>query len=285
MNLEIKQVTPSDFETAVQWAADEGWNPGLDDAAAFFSADAGGFFMGFQDRKPISSISVVRYGPTYGFLGFYIVHPGYRGTGAGLETWNTGMAYLGDRVIGLDGVVAQQHNYKKSGFVLAGRNIRYRGVPVTAPMANAQAGIRPVNAADLTDLIAYDAPFFAAPRGAFIENWVAAENDTTRKSMLAIADGEIAGYGVIRTCRDGYKIGPLFADNTASAHRLFTALCATTAPGSEISLDTPEDNPAAIDLANQYGFEPVFETARMYRGPMPSLPVGRTFGITTFELG
>jgi len=29
----------------------------------------------------------------------------------------------------------------------------------------------------------------------------------------------------------------------------------------------------------------VFETARMYKGPAPQLPVERIFGVTTFELG
>lgn len=33
------------------------------------------------------------------------------------------------------------------------------------------------------------------------------------------------------------------------------------------------------------GLAPVFETARMYRGAMPRLPLERIFGITSFELG
>ena len=36
---------------------------------------------------------------------------------------------------------------------------------------------------------------------------------------------------------------------------------------------------------NATGLTPVFETARMYRGPAPALPLERIFGITTFELG
>ena len=30
---------------------------------------------------------------------------------------------------------------------------------------------------------------------------------------------------------------------------------------------------------------PVFETARMYRGGQPQLPLDRVFGVTSFELG
>jgi hypothetical protein len=42
--------------------------------------------------------------------------------------------------------------------------------------------------------------------------------------------------------------------------------------------------PAGL-LAAQYGLAPVFETARMYCGPAPSLPLDQIYGITTFELG
>ena len=55
--------------------------------------------------------------------------------------------------------------------------------------------------------------------------------------------------------------------------------------GAEVSPDTPQDNPAALALARRFNLQPAFETARMYRGTAPTLPLARTFGITTFELG
>jgi hypothetical protein len=42
---------------------------------------------------------------------------------------------------------------------------------------------------------------------------------------------------------------------------------------------------SAVRLAERCQLQPAFETARMYRGPAPQLPLDRTFGITTFELG
>ena len=45
-------------------------------------------------------------------------------------------------MIGLDGVVAQQQNYRKSGFELAYANVRYGGI-VAAPDAP-QAGVLPL---------------------------------------------------------------------------------------------------------------------------------------------
>jgi hypothetical protein len=55
--------------------------------------------------------------------------------------------------------------------------------------------------------------------------------------------------------------------------------------GSEVYLDIPEPNAEAIALAEMYGMQPAFETARMYRGRSPELPLGQIFGITSFELG
>ena len=65
---------------------------------------------------------------------------------------------------------------------------------------------------------------------------------------------------------------------------VFLALAAE-ADGATIALDTPAPNTAAVALAERYGLAPVFETARMYRGSDPGLPLARIFGITTFELG
>ncbi len=107
---EIRTASAEEFATAVDWAAAEGWNPGLDDLAASHAADPGGFLMGFDGDEPVSSISVVRYGDDFGFLGFYIVRPDWRGRGIGLDIWNAGMARLEGRTVGLDGVVAQQEN-------------------------------------------------------------------------------------------------------------------------------------------------------------------------------
>ena len=107
----------------------------------------------------------------------------------------------------------------------------------------------------------------------------------TRRSTLAVANGNVVGFATIRKCRTGYKIGPLFADDTAIAESLLGAVCADVPSGSEISLDVPLPNQNAVQLAERIGLKPSFETARMYRGDIPDLPLERMFGITTFELG
>jgi len=96
-------------------------------AECYFTVDPQGFLIGQLDDDPVATISMVKYGQFFGFLGFYIVKPECRGKGYGMAIWQAGMHYLKGCNIGLDGVVDQQENYKKSGFKLAYRNIRYQG--------------------------------------------------------------------------------------------------------------------------------------------------------------
>ena len=127
MNYNIRPATRKELDVAIEWASKEGWNPGLNDADAFYASDPRGYLIGFLDKEPIASLSAVSYGPNFGFLGFYIVKPEHRGKGYGWKLWQKAMQYLNTQNIGLDGVIAQQENYKKSGFTLAYSNIRYEG--------------------------------------------------------------------------------------------------------------------------------------------------------------
>lgn len=265
---------------AVDWAAVEGWNPGLHDAKCFAAADASGFFAGMLGEQPVATISVVKYGKTFAFLGLYIVTPAHRGKGYGLALWNAALATAAGRNVGLDGVVTQQDNYRRSGFRLAYRNIRYGGTRgADAPI---DARIVPLSSIPFGDVAAYDRAFFPEARDAFLRCWVA---QPQAKALAAVRDGRIAGYGVVRRCRTGFKIGPLVADDAGLAEALFHALSMHVPAGCVLFLDVPEPNAAAIALAERHGMAAVFETARMYTEPAPALPLPRLFGVTTFELG
>lgn len=87
----VRRMTLGDVETSLAWAAEEGWNPGLDDACVFFAADDQGFFMGTWNGAPIGCISAVAYGDAFGFIGLYTVRPEWRGKGfactCGTKAW------------------------------------------------------------------------------------------------------------------------------------------------------------------------------------------------------
>jgi GNAT superfamily N-acetyltransferase len=267
-------------DIAVQWAGEEGWNPGLNDAQVFYNTDTKGFFVGLSDNIPIACISTVSYGNNFGFLGFYIVKKEFRGKGYGFKIWNRALEYLANQNIGLDGVIAQQPNYIKSGFKLAYRNIRFEGIAKTNS-GNCD-GIFSCSEQHFEQLAKYDSNLFPVIRTKFLEFWVKQQEAAT---FVSLENETINGYATIRKCKVGYKIGPLFADNNDVANSLFVAANKFAGEGSNIYLDTPEVNVNAVNLAENYGMKKVFETARMYTKEKPNINLNNIYGVTTFELG
>ncbi|MFJ3878980.1 GNAT family N-acetyltransferase [Streptomyces sp. NPDC090077] len=279
---EITGASAADMELLRIWAEREGWNPGVGDRFAFAVADPDGFLVGRRDGEPVACISAVRYGTGFGFIGFYIARPDVRGQGYGIRLWEAGMDRLRGRLVGLDGVVEQQDNYRKSGFRSAWTTMRYEGVP-RAVGAGADDGVEIVDAASLPFglLAAYDRRFFPEARDAFLAAWTSLPG---RTALAAVRDGRIEGLGVVRACSGASRIGPLYAAGPETAAALVRRL-AGHAPGGEVAVDVPDVNPAAAAVAAGLGLAPSFETARMYTGPAPEVELSGLYGVTSLELG
>lgn len=277
-DFQIQQMSRCDAKTVMGWAAAEGWNPGKYDADCFYYTDPHGFFIGEYERRPVGSISAVAYDDTFGFVGLFIVLPEHRGNPLfGVQLGREALDYLGDRNVGLDGVLAKVESYRRFGFELAYRNLRFQGI------GGGRRSSKAIAAEDvpLEDLAAYDRLHFPAYREDFLERWI------TQPGACAFAlksRGQITGFGVIRPCVHGWKIGPLFADDPKLADTLLQTLM-SCAPNQSVYLDIPEVNPAALELASRYQMRQVFETARMYSQEKPRLAEQEIFGITSFELG
>ncbi|MFF6996349.1 GNAT family N-acetyltransferase [Streptomyces sp. NPDC008313] len=279
--LVVTQASPGDWPVIRGWAADEGWNPGTSDGPSFFAQDPEGFFLGRIGGEPVSAISVVNYGDDYAFLGCYLVRPDLRGRGYGFATWKTALAHAGSRTVGLDGVPAQQDNYRRSGFELAHRSARFSGVVPEAALREPAPGVRPVTAADLPAVTAYDSACCPADRPRFLESWLTTPG---HRALVRVTRGRVTGYGVVRPGREAPRVGPLFADTADDARALLTALAAG-APGEAVAVDVPGTNKEAVALVEGLGLTPSFETARMYTGPVRAFAQERVYGITTLELG
>ncbi|NUR28098.1 MAG: GNAT family N-acetyltransferase [Catenulispora sp.] len=282
--LQISRASLADWPTIQAWCADEGWNPGDHDGSCFLAQDPEGFFVGRIDGEPVSAVSVVNYGDAFSFLGLYLVRPEFRGRGHGLATWKAALPRAGDRTIGLDGVVAQQDNYRKSGFTLAHRTVRHVGT--LTPDGSGSAAV-PLAAAVPADVVDYDALCFPAPRPVFLREWFAAPGHVGR---ALVVDGRLVGYGVIRAARDSHRVGPLFADSRVYAEVILDSLVAGIGAGPagqavQIAIDVPETNAEGLAMVGDLGLEPAFETARMYTGPVRDVDHGKVFGVTTLELG
>jgi GNAT superfamily N-acetyltransferase len=254
------------------------WNPGLDDAQRFLAADPDSFLAAEFEDEIVATVSCAHYGDSYAFIGFYIARPDLRGQGIGSPLFERALERAGKRSIGLDGVLDQQAYYERRGFVLAHRNIRCR----TTGGGRRPGGVVELSSVTFEHLLAFDSEVFGAERESFLRAWVG----RPAGHALACLDGEkVLGYGVLRPCRVGAKIGPLFADDHEVADLLLDALLATAGAGTEVFLDIPAANPRSADLRAGHAMEPSFETARMYRNGRPPEDLQRVFGVTTFEFG
>ena len=184
--LTVDQLTHDELDVVVDWAAEEGWNPGIGDAQIFWDTDPDAFVGVHDDGELTAAGAIVSYGGEFGF-----------------------------------------------------------------------------------------------DRAAFLRPWIEPDGGL---GLGLLQDGELHALGVVRPCREGFKVWPLFASDAPSAERVLSGLGAVFA-GEPVFLDVPENNNHALTLATRFGMEEVFGCARMYLRPAPPLPWDRIYGVTTFELG
>ncbi|MCH9756581.1 MAG: GNAT family N-acetyltransferase [Gammaproteobacteria bacterium] len=277
----ITHMNQADMALAIKWAADAGWNPGLHDEHCFYKTDPNGFFIGRLNNQPIAIGSAVIYDAHFAFCGFYIVDPAYRGEGYGLALTKARLAYIGTRNAGIDGVLEMLNKYERLGYKMAHHNARYEMQSGLLADIRSEQTILALNKVPFAALAAYDRRHFPAARDVFLKCWI---KQVGASGFAVMKDDVLCGYGVIRPCQKGVKIGPLFADTEAIANSLFVNLVQAVEDGP-VYLDCPLNNPHAMALVKRYDLQQVFETARMYLKHEPALATDAIYGITTFELG
>jgi GNAT superfamily N-acetyltransferase len=280
--LPIRRLRRGELDDVIEWAAEEGWNPGLGDAEAFWGVDPEGFLGVEQSGELIASGASVSYGGELGFMGLFIVRPHVRGAGLGRRLWHHRRDTLLERLedgaaIGMDGVLEMESFYAKGGFRTSHHSVRMRGLGRDVADDPELVALRELPFAEVA---AFDRTHFGASRDAFLRRWI----DPEGGAGIAVHDGRLRGMGVARPCREGFKAGPLFAEDAGVAERILRGLNRVAA-GEPLFLDVPECNEAGTKLARSFEMEEVFRCARMYLGTPPELPWERIFGVTTLELG
>ncbi|HSI86699.1 MAG: GNAT family N-acetyltransferase [Candidatus Methylacidiphilales bacterium] len=307
----VQQMSRKALQLTLDWAAREGWQPGLHDGEAFYAADPKGYFQatakgrggavtdnGTPTSNPddienmLGSISAVAHGDRFGFIGLFIVDKSYRGHRIGSALASAALDRLGDRVIGVDGVLKKASQYKSIyGFEFAWINIRHEWRPDARKSASVPPDQVPdlefvtISESNFAEAEQLDLKYFMAPRPEFLKHWLYPSTHEGGLALLCRQAGEPAGYGVLRPSVSGYRIGPLFAANDAAAEGLFHRLTVGLPPDAVVWMDIPDAHPEARAFAKKQGMIEMFPTARMYRGGKWPLCARNIWGITTLELG
>lgn len=279
---EIGAMTRSEVAVLESWAAAEQWNPGLHDMEVAWGFDAAAFIALRKDGELVGGGAIMSYDGKAGFMGLFIMRPDQRGRGLGTLLWHERLRRLRERLepgasIGMDGVFDMVPFYATGGFQSLYRDVRYEGKVSTEPHPDAV----PLSRLEFDQVDAYDQPIFGTRRSDFLRAWLSQPDG---RGAAVLRRGEIRGYGFLRRCRVGFKLGPVFADDPETADVILQELFAS-AGGQQVQLDVPEPNAAAVELARHYGLEPGFGCARMVCGPPLPVPVERVYGVTSFEFG
>ena len=96
--LSIRNMTRTEVDELVAWAAREGWNPGLHDAELFWATDPEAFIAADLDGELIGGGAITSYNGEFGFMGFFIVRPEFRGRGFGNTLWHARRERLLERL-------------------------------------------------------------------------------------------------------------------------------------------------------------------------------------------
>jgi RimJ/RimL family protein N-acetyltransferase len=279
---EIDAMTRAEADVLESWAAAEQWNPGLADMGIAWDFDAEAFIALRKDGELVGGGTILSYDGRAGFMGLFIMRPDHRRRGLGTVLWHERLRRLRARLlldapIAMDGVFDMAPFYARGGFQLQYRDLRYQGVVSAEPHPDAV----PLAQVPFEQVDAYDRGVFGTPRTEFLHAWLSQPAGT---GVAVLDAGELRGYGFLRPCRVGFKLGPVFADDPEAADVLLQDLFAA-AGRQRVQLDVPEPNAPAIALAQRYGLEPGFSCARMVHGTPLPMPLDRIFGVTSFEFG
>lgn len=206
------------------------WNPSFTDVDLYFHPEISHFYLGYVNYKPAFSVGFQIYKePKILFAGMYYCLPEYRHVGNCFLYATTKFHELKKTcdILAMPGTPLMGKKYEnKMGVKIRGKIYRRRLFVEPEKMCNKAydtSVIKDVRTIDILKLLAYDRSICGYDRSPVLKKFH--EIDPKNGSCLVYEEnGKIQGYGLIRRCIDGYKIGPLLAENPKTASEILHAL-------------------------------------------------------------
>jgi GNAT superfamily N-acetyltransferase len=285
----VTLMQPADFKEINQWCIDEGWNIGIYDSEIYYKIDPMHHYIAKTNER-VASLSIIKHSPTFFTLGPFIVHKSYRGQGVGEALWNEAMTQIikeyPDAHIALYAVSEQVERYKKADFI---------------PVLTIQRWHLDSNKS-LSTSISHQCTTITNKLipsvGRYYQNHYVTNRDLLFNELLLkpetnglvfMDDNVIKGFGFIRPCVRGFRIGALVADTPEIAQILIAGLL-VFAQSAPVFIDVPDSNPHTIGCMNAFHAvrAPQEDTIMMIKGTGYSSYLKKWeqhYGLFSLEIG
>ena len=262
-------------------AAAESWYPGTHDHISYFAADNTGYFVGEMNGKPISCVSLVKHTKYIAYLGMFLVDREYQGKGYGKAAMNVAKATIDDRYNCMgDSTIETLDANLIRGFKVAWYQQCFN-FTVPRNLSNGAIKVDGVNVVSPSKvlfpvILQYDTEVNDYPRPLFLEKWVFAPNCFC--SVATDSNGDVVGYGVVRRTvgKVGWRIAPLYADNSDIARMLYHDMCIKVAavdPNALMTVDASYGknfSPNSLKLVQELQGRQTFTLYRIFTKGAPS---------------
>lgn len=255
----------TDFIQINQWCINEGWNIGIYDSDIYYKIDPTGHFVA-KTTNNIASLSLIKHSPYFFTLGPFIVHKWYRKLGIGEAILNATIANM-------------EHDHPKAGTILFSvpeQIERYKRIGFI-PCINIERwyvkSIEPTHIknecrAITRQLVPYINQYYQQHHIVSREILL---NELLLKpeinGLVFIENNIIKGFGFIRRCIRGFRIGALIADTPVIAKELINELL-VFAHSEPAFIDVPSSNLNASFCMNALNAQKVAteDTIMMMKG-------------------
>jgi ribosomal protein S18 acetylase RimI-like enzyme len=287
LNISIRPLTLADLKVASDISRDAR-QTSLDYQAKirhYLQLQPDGWFLALLDEKPVGMVGATDYG-SFAYIGLLGVHPTAQRRGIATALMDHVLAWLEQRgcpTILLDATEEGTPLYLRYSFVEEDQVthwVREQKLLPASPYSSLQVQLAPLQLADVTEVTAFDAPYFGAGRAAVFTSSLL---DYPARSFVARdSTGEVCGYLFARDT----TLGPWIARDQQVADALLRQALLLPFPEQREQTYTPTANEEAAHLLEQYGFRKLRTLHHMRRGKPIEFRIREgQYGQTSLGLG
>jgi GNAT superfamily N-acetyltransferase len=269
----VRQLGEPDIQAGMRLKDAAGWNQTADDWRKVLEVAPEGCFGIEIDGALVATTTAVCFGRDLAWIGMVLTDPAYRGRGLARRLMEHALEYLRERNvqwIKLDATDMGRPLYERLGFVTECAIERWMRPP--GAVERRASGMR------FEPNTALDREAFGADRSVVLR--------ALAKFDAAAIPG--SGFALGRPGSRAAYFGPCVARSQETARELAAWFLGRHAAES-VYWDVLRTNPAAVELAREFGFAPARKLARMSLGAPDAEPLGNrdelVFAAAGFEYG